>query len=439
MLNWNVRGLNNPNRRDVVRDMVTSTRATIVCLQETKLQCFDDRLIAQTLGYQFTGNYSYLPAAGVRGGILIAVSDNHFRLSSSRTDNTITVRLQMLEDGEEWDITGVYGPQGRQNKTRFIQELKSLKDTVAQKWLITGDFNLIYKAEDKNNNRLNRRLMGGFKQALEHLELKELSLNGRKYTWTNEQENPTMTRIDRMFCTIQWEEAFPTAHLQALASTLSDHCPLFLQGNTQAPKYNGFRFELYWIQMPGFQETVAEAWTKPLQETDALRKIHIKLARTARALKKLQKENIGNIKLQTTVAKEIILRLDVAEEERQLTQEELQFRKRIKLKHQGLIAIEKIKAKQRARLSHIRTADANTKLFHIRANGRRRKKHIQILQTNAGFVVTHEDKANEIHRHFNEQLGSRTERQVTLNWEELQIQSHDLTDLENDITEDEIK
>lgn len=37
MLNWNVRGLNQQIRRDAVREMVTSTRATIVCLQEMKL------------------------------------------------------------------------------------------------------------------------------------------------------------------------------------------------------------------------------------------------------------------------------------------------------------------------------------------------------------------------------------------------------------------
>lgn len=121
---------------------------------------------------------------------------------------------------------------------------------------------------------------------------------------------------------------------------------------------------------------------------DAMRKIHIKHSRTAKALKKWQKIKIGNIKMQIAIAKEIIWRMDVAEEERQLTHEELEFRKRIKLKYQGLLVIEKIKAKQRSRLTNIRVADANTKLFYIRANGQKRKKHIQALQTNNGFVVT---------------------------------------------------
>lgn len=246
LLNWNVRGLNNTSRRDVVRDMVKSTRATAVCLQETKLQVIDDAVIRETLGQQFVENYSYMPANGTRGGILIALSQNKFRLiSSTCTNNTITVRLQELDDGNEWRLTSVYGPQGDHEKEEFIQELKSLQRDDDDKWLITGDFNLIYKAEDKNNTRLNRRMMGLFRQAIEQLQLKEINLHGRKFTWSNGQENPTMTRIDRVFCSLQWEEEFPTAHLQALASTLSDHCPLILQGNTQIAKYKSFQFEAF--------------------------------------------------------------------------------------------------------------------------------------------------------------------------------------------------
>jgi exonuclease III len=82
---------------------------------------------------------------------------------------------------------------------------------------------------------LNRRPMGKFKSAIDELELRELPLHGRKFTWTSEQSaqsEATMTRIDKIFCSISWEEIFPTAHLHAWASTLFDHCPLILQGDT---------------------------------------------------------------------------------------------------------------------------------------------------------------------------------------------------------------
>lgn len=87
--------------------------------------------------------------------------------------------------------------------------------------------------------------------------------------------------------------------------------------------------------MPGFHDTVQAAWSKSAQTTDPFRKMHIKLARMGKALKRWQKTNIGNIKSQLAVAKEIIWQLDIAEEERVLTHDEIEFRKRIKLKHQG--------------------------------------------------------------------------------------------------------
>lgn len=145
-----------------------------------------------------------------------------------------------------------------------------------------------------------------FRTTLNRLELKELKLNGRKYTWTNEQENATMTRIDRVFYTIPWEDLFPTSHLHALVSMLSDHCPLYLQGSTEQYKYIGFRFKMFWVQKLGDQQVSSTAWSKPVQTTDAMRALHIKLARTAKALKLWIKSNIGNIKLQVEVAKQVV-------------------------------------------------------------------------------------------------------------------------------------
>jgi exonuclease III len=50
ILNWNVRGINNSARRKVVRDLVSDTRPTIVCLQESKLASVTVQIIEETLG-----------------------------------------------------------------------------------------------------------------------------------------------------------------------------------------------------------------------------------------------------------------------------------------------------------------------------------------------------------------------------------------------------
>jgi exonuclease III len=228
LLNWNVRGLNAQIKWHAIKDMISAVKATLVCLQETKLAVISEATVTELLGASFKSNFSFLPTLGTCGGILIVASDNHFRLMSS----SCTKKIHVLIDVSEWTLTDVYRPQSEADKFAFLDELKGLKQSIQGEWLIVWDFNLIYKVEDKNNSRLNQCLMGSFKLAIDDLELRELPLQGRKYTWTsavNSQGSATMARIDRIFSTTSWEELFPVAHLHAWASTISDHCPHILQ------------------------------------------------------------------------------------------------------------------------------------------------------------------------------------------------------------------
>lgn len=99
----------------------------------------------------------------------------------------------------------VYGPQGDNAKLQFLQEIKNLKDIVGERWLIIGDFNVILQARDKSSNILNQRIMDAFRHAVDSMSLKEIKLMGKKYTWSNSR---THTRIDRAFCTVEWEQMF---------------------------------------------------------------------------------------------------------------------------------------------------------------------------------------------------------------------------------------
>jgi exonuclease III len=229
ILSWNVRGLNEVARRDSVQELVRDTGSTIVCLQETKLTIVDDATILRTLCPNFLNNIAVLPAIGSRGGILLAASNDFFSLSQVyTTSHTVSAMITMKADNSAWWITGVYGPQSSAEKLVFLQELSGLAAQRWTKWLALGDFNLIYQASDKNNCNLNRRLMGAFKSALDSLQMKEIHLNGRRYTWSNGQANPTLTRIDRFFCTTEWELLFPSCYLHSLPSLMSDHTPLLL-------------------------------------------------------------------------------------------------------------------------------------------------------------------------------------------------------------------
>jgi endonuclease/exonuclease/phosphatase family metal-dependent hydrolase len=91
--------------------------------------------------------------------------------------------------------------------------------------MLCGDFNLIYQADDKNNGRHSRRMMGRFCHFLNDLEFLQLHLHGRFFTWSNERTHPTLEWIDRVFVSSDWELLFPSFSLQDISSRCSDHSP----------------------------------------------------------------------------------------------------------------------------------------------------------------------------------------------------------------------
>ena len=178
---------------------------------------------------------------------------------------------------------------------------------------------MIYKAKDKSNDRLNRLMMSNFRQTIDEAQLMEIDLRGRKFTWSNEQNNPTFTRIDCIFGTPEWHLMFLNIDLQPLPTMGSDHCPLFLTGDIAKQTYKGFRFESFWVNMPGFREVIEDTWAQPVNTQDAILRMHVKLLRTAKALKIWRRQNLGNLLLRLEIVKEILKLLDVAQEQRILT------------------------------------------------------------------------------------------------------------------------
>jgi hypothetical protein len=190
----------------------------------------------------------------------------------------------------------VYDPQGDATKLEFLQEIKQINLRAYSKWLILGDFNLICRASDKNTGWVNRRLMSSFSHILDELELKELHLQGQRFTWTSATSNPTQTKIDHVFSTREWELQHPHYHLQVLGSSVSDHCPMILTCTPFHQRYKGFRFQAWWTHMPGFMDTVKHSWEAPVNSINKAWVLHIKLARLGKALNKWSKERIGTLK-----------------------------------------------------------------------------------------------------------------------------------------------
>jgi hypothetical protein len=234
---------------------------------------------------------------------------------------------------------------------------------------VVGDFNMIYQARDKSNPNLNRRLMGSFRHTLNICELFELNLQNHKFTWSNERENPTLVRLDRVFCNKEWDLLLSNFHLLALSSSLSDHCPLLLCQQDMPRCRDSFRFENFWPRIPGFREVVLQAWQKEVPGISPLNKLHYRLRNTSNELKEWSRSLFGKARLELHMANEVIHQLDIAQERRPLSAKERVLR--CDLKTRVLVAIERSRRRQASRLVWLREGDACTRFFHLRANKKR--------------------------------------------------------------------
>jgi len=111
----------------------------------------------------------------------------------------LSIQVTLRQSNHCFVLTTVYGTANNNDKQAFLAELIGCQPG-SRPWLCLGDFNLIYEAQDKNNNNINRAHMRRFRQALDASELMEIKLQNRKYTWSNGRRNPTLVKLDRVFC-----------------------------------------------------------------------------------------------------------------------------------------------------------------------------------------------------------------------------------------------
>lgn len=331
-----------------------------MCLQETKLATMDHFLFCSAFGSVFD-KFVLLPADGTRGGLIIAWKTSIIQALGSRVD-IFSASVHFIEEqGRNWRFTGVYGPQNDGDKISFLQELRDVRTMCPGPWVIAGDFNLIYQAADKSNSNLNRAMMGRFRRVLDDLELKEIP----KFTWSNERENPTLVRLDRAFCTTDWEEVFPDAVLQSATAGVSDHCPLILGLKVRNTGKQRLYFESFWSKLDGFHESVQQNWEDPVSSSCLVEILFLKLKRLSRGLQKWSHRKVGNVKLQLSMAKEVLHRLEIVRDSRSLSQGEDWLRRKLKMHCLGLTSLERTIARLHSRVLFLQEGDANTIFFSI--------------------------------------------------------------------------
>jgi hypothetical protein len=283
----------------------------------------------------------------------------------------------------------------------------------------------VVQQQHKNNDRLNRRLMQRFRRTIDVLQIAELHLNGRLYTWSNERSRPTLERIDHVFATVPWLADHPFHSLHCRSTDCSDHAPLLLILSTEPWAQPRFRFESFWPTVGGFLDVVASA-------------LDYKLRNVAKALKNWSAQRIGSVRFQLAVARVVIFELDVAQETRLLSPEELELRRELKAHTLGLSSLSRTIARHKSRYRYLKDGDANTKFFHLQSCHRKRKSYIPTFMHEGRTFTSEEAKSEAVFDYYNTILGTRFHCLHRIDLDRLDLPRLDLQQLAAPFTETEI-
>lgn len=132
---WNVRGLNDRNKRSLVKEVINKVAPNLVCLQETKWAVENAAYVRQTLGHKLN-EYEVLLAEGTAGGLIIAwYSGSLTKIDKKQGKYYLTIDFMINLDSSVLSFTGVYGPSTQSDKPLFFRELKQHKPTwICLRW-----------------------------------------------------------------------------------------------------------------------------------------------------------------------------------------------------------------------------------------------------------------------------------------------------------------
>jgi hypothetical protein len=222
-------------------------------------------------------------------------------------------------------------------------------------WLLLGDFNFIRSPSNRNKPGGDISDMMLFNDFIREQNLTEIPIKGRKYTWSNMQENPLLEQLDWFFTSLHWNVSYPSTSVTPQGKPTSDHTPLVIAIHTFIPASRIFRFENFWVAHQGFLQTVAASWNKPANLNAKLKRLRYDL--------KFWSKSISKLSVCIDNTNRALLEINNIEDCRPLSCPEANFRKILRAHLLRLSEYQNAYWKKRCTIRWTKFGDENTNFF----------------------------------------------------------------------------
>ncbi|XP_031120933.1 uncharacterized protein LOC116024172 [Ipomoea triloba] len=250
IISWNCRGIVNRRVRNHVKQLLTTSKADVICLLEIKSSKAENMVnLAFKLGFN---NHFLVDPLGFAGGLLLFWKQCQIDLEVIG-HNSQAIHTKV----DRWPgvcfFTFAYVRPNLQAKCRFWDYCKSLANTTQAPWCVLGDFNDIASSEEQwGSDSANPNQIQRFIDAFGDCNLIDRGAAGSNFTWYRYVGNQVtqMRRLDRVLWNMNAQLAFPEAKVAVLPRLHSDHSPIMFIEEAGSPPERSlrpFRFEAAWL------------------------------------------------------------------------------------------------------------------------------------------------------------------------------------------------
>ena len=182
---WNSNGLADLAKHRYLADLVREEQIEFIALMETGRDSFPDATLKNLcVGKDYL--WHCMAPNGRSGGMLLGVDLSTFDIGAiSEGDYYVKFTLRNKCDGFKWVLYAVYGPAQQEHKESFLIELANSCSRETLPYVIGGDFNIMRRPEDKSTDNFDFKWPNIFNQVIEVLDLKEIEMSGRQFTWAS--------------------------------------------------------------------------------------------------------------------------------------------------------------------------------------------------------------------------------------------------------------
>ncbi|WJX28141.1 hypothetical protein P8452_16895 [Trifolium repens] len=336
--------------------------------------------------------WAFLPAIGNSGGILSIWNKVKTPLVFTFIgDGFVGVCLDTVDESKRCFIVNVYAKCNIRAKRQLWRDIiMSKRGFGGDLWCVLGDFNSVRSCDERRgvgiigSGGLSPEMVE-FNSFLDHLDLVDMPLIGRSFTWFH-PNGVAMSRLDRILLSSSWCDVWGTPCVWALSRDVADHFPLVLKYNSSDWGPKPFRFNNFWLQHCDFKALVTNAW----EAQEAVGWMGFVLKEKLKGLKTVIKDwNRATFKWSESEKQRLISdikTLDLKSETMGLEDYEVVERKKLFVELWKTLKNLDALNFQRSRSKWLKEGDANSKYFHMSINYRVQRNRMVALRTTDGWV-----------------------------------------------------